>query len=233
MPTRLLIDGYNLLFASDVFASLAGPPTLERTRTALLQFVSAALEPKLRSRTTIVFDATQAPPHLPHELTFDALRVLFSRHGQDADSLLEDLIAAERSPRELLVISSDHRVQRAARQQGAKFADSDLWLRDLKRAKLAVNSTTSAHPTADSTEIQKWLTEFGNVDPHELEIPEPPPRTPNPSPPINIPTAEPKASKPVKRPAPRPIVNEKPANTRFNPFPPGYADDVNADDDVK
>ena len=42
MSTRLLIDGYNLLFASGVFASPSGPPTLQRTRDALLQFLAAA-----------------------------------------------------------------------------------------------------------------------------------------------------------------------------------------------
>ena len=229
MPIRLLIDGYNLLYASDVFASLAGPPTLERTRTALLQFLAAALEPKLRSRTTIVFDATQAPPNLPHELFFDTLRVLFSRHGQDADSLLEDLIAAERAPRELLVVSSDHRVQRAARQQGAKFADSELWLRELKRARLALKAATSVHPTADSADLQKWLAEFGHVDSHELELPEqalPPIKSQS----ATIPAAEPKGKKPAKKAVRRPTIDEKPANGRFNPFPPGYAEDVTEDD---
>src|SRR4051794_7538370 len=122
----LLIDGYNLLFASDVFASPAGPPTLQRTREALLQVLAGLLPRKYQGRTTVVFDATQAPPGLPGELMVSGLRMLFSRRGQEADDLLEELIAAEPAPRELLVVSSDHRVQRAARSRGASFADSDV-----------------------------------------------------------------------------------------------------------
>src|SRR5690348_3301541 len=90
MSTRLLIDGYNLLFASDVFASSAGPPTLERTRTALLQFLVDSLNQKQCARTTIVFDATQAPPGLPRETSYAGIQVLFSRSGQEADDLLEE-----------------------------------------------------------------------------------------------------------------------------------------------
>jgi predicted RNA-binding protein with PIN domain len=71
------------------------------------------------------------------------MQVLFSRKGQDADALLEDLIAAERAPRETLVVSSDHRVQRAARQRGMKFADSDQWLRSL------IQETEKARPASD------------------------------------------------------------------------------------
>jgi hypothetical protein len=33
----------------------------------------------------------------------------------------------------LLVVSSDHRVQRAARRRGAKFMDSDTWWAELRR----------------------------------------------------------------------------------------------------
>src|SRR5436190_1624816 len=117
--STLLIDGYNLLFASDVSAPRSGPPTLQRTREALLRFLADSLDPSILGRMIVVFDATQAPPGLPQELTIAGMKVLFSRRGQDADALLEDLIAAARAPRELIVVSSDHRVQRAARQRGA------------------------------------------------------------------------------------------------------------------
>src|SRR5688500_15190902 len=115
MAARLLIDGYNLLHASDVFVS-TGPPTLERTRTAFLNFLASTLGEKQCARATVVFDATQAPAGLPHALSFAGMSVLFSRGGQDADALLEDLLQGDRAPREMLVVSSDHRVQRAARQ---------------------------------------------------------------------------------------------------------------------
>ena len=129
----LLIDGYNLLHASGVFPA-AGPPTLERAREALLDHLASLLDAKQIARTTIVFDAAYAPPGLPHELTHQGLAVRFSHRGRSADELLEDLIAAEPDPRHLLVVSSDHRVQRAARQKGARFTDSETWHAELMRA---------------------------------------------------------------------------------------------------
>jgi len=129
----LLIDGYNLLHAAGIFPA-SGPPTLERARLALLDFLVERLPVKDVSRTTIVFDAVQAPPGLPREINHRGLAVRFARRGGSADELLEELIAAEPDPRHLTVVSSDHRVQRAARQRGAPFIDSEVWQVDLQRS---------------------------------------------------------------------------------------------------
>ena len=127
----LLIDGYNLLHASDVFAPADAPPTLERSRQALLDFLVVALPAKEIRRAMIVFDAVTAPPGLPRQMNHQGLAVQFAPRGETADALLEELIAAEADPRNLLVVSSDHRVQRAARQRGAQYIDSEVWHRDL------------------------------------------------------------------------------------------------------
>jgi hypothetical protein len=128
----LLIDGYNLLHASDVFPTSQSPATLENARRALLDFLVERLTAKVLARTIVAFDAVAAPPGLPRELVHRGLAVRFARRGGTADELLEELIAAQPDPRNLLVVSSDHRVQRAARQRGAKFIDSDVWCRTVK-----------------------------------------------------------------------------------------------------
>lgn len=231
MATRLLIDGYNLLFASDVFASPAGPPTLQRTRDALVQFLASSLDPKLVGRTIVVFDATQAPPGLPHQLKIAGLQVLFSRHGQDADALLEDLIAAERAPRELLVVSSDHRVQRAARQRGARYADSDQWLRDLQNCQRPASSAADKKTTKEQNpaELQKWLAEFGDVDARRLAPVDPPP--PSPPPDASDPTAPPARQAKQQRQPPA-SEDDKPSSA-WNPFPPGYGEDLLGPEDPR
>src|SRR5262245_9407845 len=123
----LLIDGYNLLHVTDIFPQGRGAGTLAGAREALLAFLAKALEPKLRSRTTIVFDAAMAPPGLPREMTWEEISVRFAPRKATADELLEELIVAVADPRNLLVVSSDHRVQRAARQSGAQWIDSEKW----------------------------------------------------------------------------------------------------------
>jgi uncharacterized protein len=129
----LLIDGYNLLQASGIFPPEGEPATLARSRLALLDFLAQALPPKQLARTIVTFDAVAAPPGLPRELEHRGLAVRFARRGSTADELLEELIAAEPDPRNLLVVSSDHRIQRAARQCGANYLDSEQWYADLTR----------------------------------------------------------------------------------------------------
>jgi predicted RNA-binding protein with PIN domain len=138
----LLIDGYNLLHAAGIFPA-GGPPTLERSRVALLDYLVQALPPQELPRTKVVFDALHAPPGLPRELVHRGLAVRFARRGGSADELLEELIAAEPDPRNLLVVSSDHRVQRAARQRGAGYVDSEVWRQELARSTAAARSAQS------------------------------------------------------------------------------------------
>lgn len=59
-----LIDGYNLLHASGVFG-MGGRTPLEASREALLDWLGEVLSDAERQRTTIVFDAREAPPGLP------------------------------------------------------------------------------------------------------------------------------------------------------------------------
>lgn len=240
MATRLLIDGYNLLFASGVFASSAGPPTLERTRNALLQFLADSLAERLRIRTTVVFDATHAPPGLPHEMSFAGMRILFSRNPADADALLEDLLEAERAPREILVVSSDHRVQRAARQRGAKYIDSDAWMRELGQARHAAPQSQEGKPGLEaweqSADLQAWLREFADVDSRKLSSDDVPRKRKSAAPGDSLLPPN-KPAKPMQKPAKpkvakksrKPTVDEKPSSLA-NPFPPGYGEDVGSDD---
>jgi predicted RNA-binding protein with PIN domain len=141
MASRLLIDGYNLLFASDVFASNAGPPTFERTRSTFLDVLATVLPERQRGRTTIVFDAAQAPLGLPHAFQLAEMQIYFSRRPQHADDLLEEILFTTKTPREWLVVSSDHRVQRAARQRGAEYIDSEVWWQELKRPVVVAEKT--------------------------------------------------------------------------------------------
>ena len=129
----LLVDGYNLLHVSGLFGPADGPPTLERSRLALLEFLAANLPEPLRKRTTVVFDAAAAPPGLPSQLDHAGMRIRFAPRKSTADDLIAELILQEADPRHLTVVSSDHAVQRSARQRGAKYIDSEAWFREVRR----------------------------------------------------------------------------------------------------
>lgn len=202
----LLIDGYNLLNASGIFARGRRGHTLERARQALLEFLADALPDEQRPRTAIVFDAKDAPPGLPRESRFRGIQVLFAARYEEADDLIEELIRAESSPRQLTVVSSDHRIQRAARRRKATAIDSEPWYTEITRQRRqrerdgGIDESKPTLPLPDEA-VADWLREFDDVDVPSAEN----------EPETDIPRDE-KATDDVDDP--------------WNPFPPGYADDL-------
>ena len=177
----LLIDGYNLLHVTSIFGEGADLTSLHRSREALLRFLADAIDAGQRRHTTIVFDAAGAPPGLPKTLVHDDIKVHFARDYADADAMLEDLIEAHAAPKSLVVVSSDHRVQRAARRRGAKFIDSDRWYAELRAARAGranAPANVPQKPTAVLTdeEVEYWMGEFAesqndNTQPAESHVP--------------------------------------------------------------
>jgi hypothetical protein len=96
--------------------------------------------------TTVVFDARGAPPGLPRVLDHHGLAVRFAVRYESADTLIEELIQADSTPRRLTVVSSDHRIQRAARRRKAKAVDSDVWYAELVRCRAGREAQLPADP---------------------------------------------------------------------------------------
>jgi predicted RNA-binding protein with PIN domain len=167
----LLIDGYNLLHVSDIFAGEGAGTELHRSRMALLEFLAKSIDPRERNQTTIVFDAAGAPPGLRRSMTHEGMNIHFARRHSDADEMIEELLEQYAAPRELVVVSSDHRVQRAARRCGAVFIDSEQWYAKLRAARMnrLENDKTSADLDDKATpdEIAYWIDEFADAPPDE------------------------------------------------------------------
>jgi predicted RNA-binding protein with PIN domain len=160
----LLIDGYNLLNATGLAGAEPGPATLERSRLALLDFLAAVLDDEERAATTIVFDGRNAPPGLPKQWEHAGITVRFAPRHAEADELLEELIAANTAPRRLTVVSSDHRLHRAARRRRAAAVDSDKWYAERvrrRRSGAAPRDSGKAEPSLSPAEVKAWLREFG------------------------------------------------------------------------
>ncbi len=167
---RFLIDGYNLLYASGIVAAGPGEGSFRRSRLELLDFVADVLGEPDAARTTVVFDASQAPPGLPKEGRHRGIRVLFARDHADADELVGKLIAKATAPRRLTVVSSDHRLHRAARRRRATPVDSDQWFAEAERRLHAASPQTIRKPSPPTSEeeVAFWLEKFaatGEQDP--------------------------------------------------------------------
>ncbi|MCA9237097.1 MAG: NYN domain-containing protein [Planctomycetales bacterium] len=199
----LLIDGYNLLHAAGIFGKGRGGASLQRSREAMLRFLAASVDDAERPRTTVVFDAADAPPGLPQSVTFAEMLVRYAATYADADELLEELIAAHHAPRTLLVVSSDHRIQRAARRRRCRFIDSDQWyaaaVRRRQHNRPPAVDARKRLGEATEDEVAYWVEQFTEQAPTEPS--EPPPK---------------KTTRP----------REPGADSLIDPFPPGYADDL-------
>ena len=159
----LIIDGYNLLHATGLGGSGGGSGGLERSRLALLNFLAESIDAAQLRGTTVVFDASHAPPGLPRTLAHRGITVRFAASYDSADELIEELIRANTSPRRLTVVSSDHRLHRAARRRRAKAVDSDVWYAEMEKRRAIKRE--EVQPEADhpaSSELEFWLKQFGD-----------------------------------------------------------------------
>ncbi len=169
---RTLIDGYNLMFAGGLPGRKLGPDGFRKVRLRFLNDLADRLGPVEAHLTTVVFDAVDAPPHLPAAARHKGLSVLYAVGHESADEQIEELILQDSSPRTLVVVSSDHRIQKAATRRRAKAQTADeYWCRmdDLKERRHAPappeDRARSEGPTA--AEAAYWLEEFGDLT--ELE----------------------------------------------------------------
>lgn len=164
----ILIDGYNLIHAAGILGRGAGRGGLERSRLALLNFLAESVPAAELPNTTVVFDARRAPPGVPRQLTHRGLTVLFATAHASADELIEELIRADHAPRRLTVVSSDHRLQRAAQRRRARAIDSDRWYEEMLRQRGARGQVEPASPLKPSTpelgEVEFWLGQFDDED---------------------------------------------------------------------
>ena len=218
----IYIDGYNLLHAAGIFPAEHLPGTLHHARRALLQALVQMLPERELMQTMIVFDAAEAPPGLPDRINFHGLDVRFAANHADADEMLEILIDECRAPRELVVVSSDHRIQRAARRRRATPIDSDIWFRELSAMQQTLEEERVTFKPQDPLtegEVEFWMKAFememeeeqGGGDENQV--------------------AESKETTKGRKPrADDELSEDWLEGGPYNPFPPGYADDLFEDE---
>ena len=234
----ILIDGYKLLHGTDLFGRGRDAGTLEASREALIGFVLASVDPRELSRTTIVFDSKAAPPGLPNEYHRPGgLTILYARDYADADELLEELIQRDHAPKKLTVVSSDHRVQRAADRRKALVRESREWYLDMRQrlsaSRAAGRDAKSVEPIPGSV-IAEWESDVNAMlaaeqDPAFQRTSERASDVQAPAPQSEDSAAAP-PKKPQRRIRRRGRGSNKPDDAKeldlANPFPPGYAEDL-------
>jgi uncharacterized protein len=166
---RTLIDGYNVMFAAGLMGRKFAPAAFRKVRLRFLNDLAATLDPIDAHATTVVFDANDAPEHVPAATSHKGITVLYAVDHDSADERIEDLIAHHSNPRALTVVSSDHRIQRAATRKKAKVLSADDFLNRLDSLKERKRPTIEVHEESTREELLTpiesafWLEEFRDV----------------------------------------------------------------------
>lgn len=197
----ILIDGYNLIFQCGLEGRSRTPASLQRARRRLTGELKVNLAGPLLRRTAIIFDATRLPVGESQAIRVeDGLTIIYALDHEDADTLIELLIQKNSTPKKLTVVSSDHRLHKAAIRRKSTPVDSDQWFDQItgespnQRANRPVEA--EGKPSFEDLTYVDWMAEFGLDQQSSSEN--------------QSSDGRPKS--------------ESPSN--YDPFPPGYADDL-------
>lgn len=143
--TFLIIDGYNLMHAAGLARRSYGPGGFERSRIQFLKQLSNYLDDTAAADAIVVFDSGQNSAGEQQQESNSRIKILYSQDSLDADSEIERILNSHSSPRQVLVVSSDHRLHKSARRRRARCIDSeDFW-------NLLIAGQSIEHPAASRT----------------------------------------------------------------------------------
>lgn len=179
----LIIDGHNLLHSIQKISPVRSRPGKRRNGTSKYQRTSNGasegsdlisdvwlcriISEYLRltgEKGEIVFDGT-GPRDKSEFDDINNLDVFFAGLSTDADTVIEDKIRISTAPRRLTVVSSDRRLQAAARARKATMVKSQIFWNDLCK-RLSRRKKTTKEPAAKQlglteSETEQWLKFFG------------------------------------------------------------------------
>ena len=116
----LLIDTYNVLHAIEGL----GPDAAELTVDSLGRLIASSRH--RGEACLLICDGNQG---VSGEIEgASGVQRRYVGAGRDADSEIERILASNSAPRRILVVSSDHRLRRAAEKRKAKWMDSPSFL---------------------------------------------------------------------------------------------------------
>ncbi len=212
----VIIDAYNVLNVDGVLPSHLAAPDL-------VQLVDLVLQSRYASRRPVlVCDGHLSNSLRPRlaagaagkatQVRLNGVRVVFSGQGDEADDVIERLLAHHSGSSTLLLVSSDRRLQRAAKRSGGRYLESAAFLSDLA-ADVAAPRVPGRPEFARKTPLSRgetahWMQHFGLGEPDFDRPPEPPPKPPQPVP--QAPTPHPK-----QPPKPLPSAEIDPALRRL------------------
>ncbi|MGE3375183.1 MAG: NYN domain-containing protein [Vicinamibacteria bacterium] len=155
------MDGNNLL------GSWGGPKAHPDGRGEVVRRVAAFCRAR-GAQATIVFDG--AP--LRHDLEAQELgpvRLRVPKRGQDADSVIREIVETSARPSELIVVTSDKALYSYVKTRGARAMQAFEWNREERGAAFCVPAARrrARHVPSEKPDREKdvagWLAVFGDA----------------------------------------------------------------------
>jgi predicted RNA-binding protein with PIN domain len=149
-----LIDGNNLL------GSWGGPSREDDRRSDVVRRVAAFCRAR-NVKATIVFDGHPLRPDMAaQELGLVSLRV--PPQGQDADTVIRELVERAPRPAELIVVTSDKALYSYVKTLGASVLRAHEWNIQERRSAPAGNAAAGSEKPEREDDVEGWLRRFGS-----------------------------------------------------------------------
>lgn len=147
-----VIDGNNLL------GSWGGPTSGDDRRAEVVRRVAAFCRAR-GAKATLVFDGHP----LRHDMEaqdLGPLRLRVPPHGQDADTVIREIVDGTERPTELIVVTSDKALYSYAKTAGASVLRAHEWNAIERRLVLPSASASGEKPDKED-DVEGWLRRFG------------------------------------------------------------------------
>jgi len=151
-----LIDGNNLL------GSWGGPSRADDRRGDVVRRVAAFCRAR-KVRATIVFDGHPLRPDMAtQDLGPVSLRV--PPQGQDADTVIRELVERAPRPAELIVVTSDKALYSYVKTLGASVLRAHEWNLVERRLASASGPGAGSEKPDREDDVEGWLRTFGSSE---------------------------------------------------------------------
>ena len=150
---RVLVDTYNVLHLPEAHVIPDGA-------AGLIRFSELIAGSRFGRGTVVLMCDGRAPGDLKGKLA-GGVRAAFSGDRIDADTAIKREIAKDSGARDLIVVSSDREVQRAARRSGARVVESGVFFGAVMGGAGGARQDGREGVGGDDASASWWMRAFG------------------------------------------------------------------------
>lgn len=163
-PQKIVVDGYNVIYADDSLRRHA-LRDMERARREFLERIKTYLKEK-QVQVTVVFDGRGGIAD-SETIVPGKLHVVYSARNQTADDLIISMISRSSNPQAFLVATSDKaHIRPAVAKLGCSVIGAMGFLKRISQGGSAgPGKEIDEKPKADGADIDYWLSEFEKGEP--------------------------------------------------------------------